>query len=300
MKGASKKTQPRSSGGSRLLVYFILAIFAVSIGYYVVLPAISPKQVSTTAPTISLNPSTDISGASSTISGANFSPHENITATFGGAVLHQTNSSTGASYCKTGSKGTFAGCMFWVPNLTPGTYKVAVLAGNKSADANFTVPPYAPPVSTVLVTLTSVGLGLVTQLVTRRVVDLNAERRMRTEVSAFQKEKREATLANDKAKLDKLKKRELAVHQEQLKVQKARFKVTGITFIPLLGVYYLMANFLGGYGVIVAYTPIPLFVGMIAGPTQSGAYFQLSLFWWYFLSSFAFSTLLSKLLHTTP
>jgi uncharacterized membrane protein (DUF106 family) len=73
--------------------------------------------------------------------------------------------------------------------------------------------------------------------------------------------------------------------------------VTAITFIPLLGVYYLMATFLGGYGVIVAYTPVPIPFLTTTGPTN-GVY-EVSLFWWYFLSSFTFSTILSKLLHTT-
>jgi uncharacterized membrane protein (DUF106 family) len=148
------------------------------------------------------------------------------------------------------------------------------------------------PESTFLVTLTSIGLGLITQLVTRYMVDLNVERRMKGEVSAFNKEKRDATAAGDKAKLEKLKKRELQVRQAQAKVSTARFKVTAITFIPLLGVYYLMATFLGGYGVIVAHSPIPI-------PYLVNGDGTVSLFWWYFLSSFTFSTILTKLLHTT-
>ena len=153
------------------------------------------------------------------------------------------------------------------------------------------------PEATLLVTLTSIGLGLVTQLVTRRVVDLNKERRMAAEVKAFNAEKRQATAAGDKAKLERLKKRELQVRQEQAKVSTARFKVTGITFVPLLVVYYLMANFLGGFNVLVAYSPIP--IPYLAAPYLLTGYWFVSLFWWYFLSSFTFSTMLSKLLHTT-
>jgi uncharacterized membrane protein (DUF106 family) len=134
-------------------------------------------------------------------------------------------------------------------------------------------------------------------MVTRTVVDLDKERKMRAEVNAFNKEKREATLAKDQVKLDKLKKRELAMRQEQAKVSTARLKVTGITFVPLLLVYYLMATFLGGYGVIVAFTPIP--IPVIAASTLIPGTYEVSLFWWYFLSSFTFSTMLSRLLHTT-
>ncbi len=160
----------------------------------------------------------------------------------------------------------------------------------------------APPEATLVVTLTSIGLGLVTQIVTRSVVDLAKERKMRAEVSEFNKEKREATAKGDKAKLEKLKKRELQVRQEQAKVSTARLKVTAITFVPLLAVYYLMANFLGGFNVLVAYSPIPvpyLAADYFVNGVFSG-YWYLSLFWWYLLSSFTFSTMLSRLLHTTP
>ncbi len=160
------------------------------------------------------------------------------------------------------------------------------------------VAKIAIPDATVIVTLTSIGLGLVTQIVTRQVVDLDKERKMRAEVNAFNKEKRDAQLKGDKAKLEKLKKRELQVRQEQAKVSTARLKVTGITFVPLLVVYYLMANFLGGFNVQVAFAPLP--VPLLAAPLQSVGYWWVSLFWWYFLSSFTFSTMLSKLLHTTP
>ena len=154
------------------------------------------------------------------------------------------------------------------------------------------------PEATFLVTLTAIALGIVTQVVTRRVVDLNAERRMRAEVNAFNKEKREATAKGDKVKLEKMKKRELQMRQEQARVSTARFKVTAITFVPLLLVYYLMADFLGGFSVLVAYTPVPIpyFAGNFI---QASGGWEVSLFWWYFLSSFTFSTMLSKLFHTT-
>ncbi len=200
--------------------------------------------------------------------------------------------------CVTLANGGISDCSFWVPKSAgAGPHEVSISAGGTAAAVTFTVPQYRPPESTVVVTLTSLFLGLVTQLVTRRVVDLNKERKMRAEVNAFNKEKREATLAKDKAKLDKLKKRELQVRQEQAKVSTARLKVTGITFVPLLLVYYLMASFLGGYSVIVAFSPIP--IPVIAAPTLNPGMFEVSLFWWYFLSSFTFSTMLSRLLHTT-
>lgn len=302
-KSKGRRPTSGSSGGSRIFSYILIALIVILVGYYVVLPAFTPRSATTTGipgststATVSLNPGSDISGASVTVTGKGFLPNSNVTISFDGSLRQLTNSSTGGATCRTGGSGALAACVFWVPgNSTSGAHTVTVKAG-ETAKATFHIPQYTPPVSTVLVTLTSISLGVITQVVTRRVVDLDAERRMRAEVSAFNKEKRDATLAKDKARLDKLKKRELAVQQEQMKVQKDRFKVTGITFVPLLAVYYLMATFLGGYGVIVAYTPIP--IPYFAGATQH-AYFQVSLFWWYFLSSFTFSTMIGRILHTT-
>ena len=302
----SRNRGSASPRGSRTFTYVLIAVISLLVAYFIVLPAFTPKApTGTTTPSnpnaaiVSLSPSTDITVYSSvTISGQNLQPKSNITATFNGAPLTLTNTTSGTVGCRTSASGSLAGCLFWVPQESAGSYGVVVTAGPTTAKATFNVPQYTPPVSTVLVTLTSVSLGLVTQLVTRKVVDLNAERRMRAEVSAFQKEKREATLAKDKTKLEKLKKREVAVQQEQFKVQRARLKVTGITFVPLLAVYYLMASFLGGYGVVVAVTSIP--IPIIAAATLTPGVYIVSLFWWYFLSSFTFSTMLSKLLHTTP
>jgi uncharacterized membrane protein (DUF106 family) len=302
------RSQPGSgsSGGTRTLSYILIALLVILVAYYVVLPAFTPKSATTIGGTstatstasVSLNPSTDIAGASVTVTGTGLTPKSNVSITFDGAPLQLTNAtSVGDAYCKTSGSGALAACTFWIPKVSSGPHVVLVAAGNETVKKTFTIPQYAPPVSTVLVTLTSISLGTITQLVTRRMVDLDAERKMRGEVNAFNKEKREATLAKDKVKLDKLKKRELQVQQEQFKVQRARLKVTAITFVPLLGVYYLMATFLGGYGVIVAYTPIP--IPYFAGATQTVSLFQVSLFWWYFLSSFTFSTMLSRLFHTT-
>lgn len=301
MMAAKNKSAP-SGGSSRTLNYIIIIVLAGLIFYVLVLPAFTPKGTSTTTTTtsassgtVSLTPSTDIAGTMVTVAGQTFPKDQNVTIEFDTTVFAATQLN---GTCTTDQTGALSNCEFWVPsNAATGQHTVTVTAGSSSTKATFTVPSYRPPDSTVVVTLTSLGLGFITQVVTRRVVDLNKERRMRAEVNAFNKEKREATLAKDQVKLDKLKKRELAMRQEQAKVSTARLKVTGITFVPLLVVYYLMATFLGGYGVIVAFTPIP--IPVLAAPTLVAGTYEVSLFWWYFLSSFTFSTMLSRLLHTT-
>ena len=213
----------------------------------------------------------------------------NVSAKFGPTPL---NMSRG---CTTNSVGSLSDCSFVVPDVASGSYEVTVSDGVNNKTFTFTIPPIAIPESTLLITMTAIGLSLVTQLVTKRVVNLDAERRMRAEVSAFNKEKRAATLAKDNAKLEKLKKRELPMRQEQAKVSTSRLKVTAITFVPLLAVYYLMASFLGGFGVVCAHSSIPIPYLVSNFSVEGGT---MALFWWYMLSSFTFSTLLTKLLHT--
>ena len=301
---AKKNKAAPTGSGSRTFTYVLVILIAFLVGYYVVLPAFSPRSptgaVHTTTPgstyAVSLTPSADIAGTMVTVSGQKLPANQNVSVKFDSTSFTRGDLN---GTCVTDSSGGLADCNFWVPpTASPGTHTVTVSFGTASATESFTIPQYSPPGSTVIVTLTSVGLGLITQLVTMRVVDLNKERMMRAELNAFNKEKREATLAKDKVKLDKLKKRELQMRQEQAKVSTARLKVTAVTFIPLLVVYYLMATFLGGYGVIVAFTPIP--IPVIAAPPLNPSVFEVSLFWWYFLSSFTFSTMLSRLLHTTP
>ncbi len=303
MSSAVRAREVRRSGARdtwSLPIAFTIAIALV--GLAMAVPALAQSPTSTSTGTSASQTTSSQSAASATISLSHTSggPGEEIIITASGLLANRTVTATFndtsrplGGTCTTNSAGKLSGCYFLVPVVASGSYTVTVSDGTNSPAVTFKVPPITIPESTLLVTMTAVGLSLVTQLVTRRVVNLDAERRMRAEVSAFNKEKRAATLAKDKAKLEKLKKRELPMRQEQAKVSSARLKVTAITFVPLLLVYYLMASFLGGFSVVVANSSIPI-------PYLVGAGGTMALFWWYMLSSFTFSTLLAKLLQTTP
>ena len=306
----------RVGGRWSLLVVFIAAVVLVCLA--MAIPAIALSTTSASANTVTVtvtstvtntSQSTTTSTSQSTssqpaapatvsLSRTSGGPGEKILLTASGLAFNRSVSATfnGSSLqlsgtCVTSQAGKLSGCYFLVPHIASGSYTVSVSDGTSSVTTVFKIPSITIPESTLMVTITAIGLSLVTQLVTRRVVDLDAERRMRAEISAFNKEKREATLAKDKAKLEKLKKRELPMRQEQAKVSTARLKVTAITFVPLLLVYYLMASFLGGFSVVVANSSLPI-------PYLVGGDGTMALFWWYMLSSFTFSTLLTKLLHT--
>jgi uncharacterized membrane protein (DUF106 family) len=153
------------------------------------------------------------------------------------------------------------------------------------------------PLSTLMVTLTAVGVGLVSNLLTRRFVDLNAERRIKAELNAFNAELKAAVRAKDKEKEQRLRKKEQQMAQMRLKISSGRTKISVVTIVPFLAVYYGLSALMGGLGVTVAYSPVPLCIPstVICLVGQNGA---VSLFWWYFLSSLTFTGILTRLLGT--
>jgi len=149
------------------------------------------------------------------------------------------------------------------------------------------------PDSTLIITSTAIFLGFMSNVATRFLVDLKRERRMRAEVAAFDKELKKAVADKDKEKEEKLKKKKTQMDQMRLKASTGRFKVVLVTWLPFIAVYYLMANFVGGFQEAVAFSPIP--IPVIVNATNG----SMVLIYWYFLSSLSFSTLMTKLLGTS-
>jgi len=141
----------------------------------------------------------------------------------------------------------------------------------------------------LLVALTAIVLNIISNVATRLLTDVERARRIRAEVRAFRKELRQATLAKDKAKLDKLKKKEKLMMKEEMKISTQRMKPMLLFWIPFIIIYYLLASFIGGYNTIVAISPISL---PIIGT-------EIGLIWWYLISSLAFSAIITKLLGTS-
>jgi len=167
------------------------------------------------------------------------------------------------------------------------------------------VDPTAIPIATLLVTAVALLLNLISNTVTRLFTDVDRARKINTEVKAFREELKQAILTKDKVKEKKLKKKEKQMMELQMKVTKDRMKPMLLFWIPFIAVYYLLATFLGGYDAIVALSPIPinLYIINIGVPVEIGGSlvgYGFSLFWWYLISSFAFSAIIMKLLKTSP
>lgn len=152
------------------------------------------------------------------------------------------------------------------------------------------------PMYTLLVASTAIILNIISNVATRLLTDVERARRIRAEVKAFRKELRQATLAKDKAKLEKLKKKETLMMKAEMKVSTQRMKPMLLFWIPFIIIYYLLAAFIGGYNTVVAISPIPVI------PVSLSPFIlvkEIGLIWWYLISSLAFSAIITKLLGTS-
>lgn len=152
-----------------------------------------------------------------------------------------------------------------------------------------------PPYSTVAVALTSIFFSIVSNALTRVFVDVEAERRMRAEIAKFTRELQQAIKSGNKQEEEKLKKKQATIQQMQLKISKDRMKVLAVTIVPFFILYYVIVGFIGTPW--VAYSPF--YIPFIMSQIPNSQLFQVNLFGWYLICSFAFSGIISKIFKTS-
>ena len=136
--------------------------------------------------------------------------------------------------------------------------------------------PYSQiPQATVLTIGIAIALGLMSATAAKLLVDYDMVKNSMREFQAWNKELQKARKANDTSTVSKLMKKQEAMTKMQARASMEQFKVTAVTFVPFLLLWYLLSAVFGGSVVAVSPFPLPL-----AGT-------QLSFVSWYFLSSFA-------------
>jgi uncharacterized membrane protein (DUF106 family) len=136
-------------------------------------------------------------------------------------------------------------------------------------------PYIAIPQATFFTVGIAMVLGLTSSTAAKLLVDYNMIRNTMKEVQAWRKEMDQAKKANDEQTLSKLMKKSQPMMKLQSRASMEQFKVTAVTFVPFLLLWYLL-NAVFGHN-IVAISPFALpLVGT-----------QLNFISWYFLSSFA-------------
>ena len=138
------------------------------------------------------------------------------------------------------------------------------------------IQPYsAIPQSTLLTIGIALVLGLTSSTAAKLLVDYNMVRNTMRDVSAWRKEMDEAKKAKDEQTLSKLMKKSQAMMKQQSRASMEQMKVTAVTFVPFLLIWYLLNAVLGAN--TVAFAPFPL---PIMGTS-------LRFFYWYLLCSFS-------------
>jgi uncharacterized membrane protein (DUF106 family) len=146
--------------------------------------------------------------------------------------------------------------------------------------------PTEPPWSTIFIFLLAAVITFLMNLANRLLTNPKKIEAWRKEVSKWYQQFREAQKSGDKKQMEKLMKKQQQILQLQTKISWQSTKVMLLFFIPLMVIWF----FLGG---IYREANIAFFPGV--GWNLPIPVFGPSLFWWYMLCSFLFSTLFSHL-----
>ena len=118
-------------------------------------------------------------------------------------------------------------------------------------------------------------MALISSTAAKVLVDYDMVRSTMKEVQAWQKELNAAKKAKDEQTTSKLMKKSQAMMKQQSRASMEQMKVTAVTFVPFLLIWYLLNAVLGSN--TVAFAPFPL---PIMGTS-------LRFFYWYLLCSFS-------------
>jgi len=149
-----------------------------------------------------------------------------------------------------------------------------------------------PLQNTFLVICEAIGVNLLYAFGRRRFTNVEKMRRYNAEMKAFRSEMSEATKSGDKTKVEKLKKKQQQMQKMQAEISMDQMKPTLMFMIPLFGVYYLVRIFVG-INTVLAFAPFPIQLFNIGPPLD------INFFWWYFICSFTFSGIVSRLFGLT-
>ena len=149
-------------------------------------------------------------------------------------------------------------------------------------------PPTSPPWSTLFIFLLAATISFLLSLANRLTTDPEKTKAWRKEIAEWNEQLREARKSGNKKQMEKLMKKQQYILQIQAKMSWQSMKVSFLFFIPLMIVWFFLNN-------TYTYEGSPIAVAYFPGIGAQLLWFP-SLFWWYLLCSFLFSTLFSHLL----
>ena len=156
-----------------------------------------------------------------------------------------------------------------------------VVAWVKGALTPYIGNPPQMPSSTLFTIGVATVMALISSTAAKLLVDYDMVRSTMKEVQAWQKELNAAKKAKDEQTVSKLMKKSQAMMKQQSRASMEQMKVTAVTFVPFLIVWYTLNAVLGPHP--VAYAPFPL--PFLSTMTSLGV--PLTFFYWYLLCSFS-------------
>lgn len=150
-----------------------------------------------------------------------------------------------------------------------------IVAWVKGALAPYIGDPPQIPLSTLFTIGVAAMMAIISSTAAKVLVDYDMVRSTMKEVQAWQKELNAAKKAKDEPTVSKLMKKSQPMMKQQSRASMEQMKVTAVTFVPFLLIWYLLNAVLGSN--TVAYAPFPL---PMIGTT-------LRFFYWYLLCSFS-------------
>jgi len=156
-----------------------------------------------------------------------------------------------------------------------------VVAWVKGALTPYIGNPPQMPSSTLFTIGVATVMALISSTAAKVLVDYDMVRSTMKEVQAWQRELNAAKKAKDEPTVSKLMKKSQAMMKQQSRASMEQMKVTAVTFVPFLIVWYTLNAVLGRS--TVAYAPFPL--PFLSTVTSLGV--PLTFFYWYLLCSFS-------------
>jgi uncharacterized membrane protein (DUF106 family) len=142
------------------------------------------------------------------------------------------------------------------------------------------------PTATFIIMLISMAVSLsnacLNRLLTSRLVGWEQYRTMQRETSEYRAQMTQAMRKNDKKLLEKLKKKEPQILNMQKKMAKPQLILFALSFSYIL-IWFIIPQYI--------HVPYAAYIPGIGG---------IAVVWWYFICSFLFGTLSSRLLGTMP
>lgn len=150
------------------------------------------------------------------------------------------------------------------------------------------------PFYTFIVVLMSIGVNLIYAVGRLKLTNVEKMRRYTAEMKAFRAEMSAAVKEGNKQKQERLKKKQQQMQKMQMEMTMQNFKPTILFTVPLFGVYFLVSGFINNAHVcVLALSPIQIPLIITSIPSE------MPFFWWYFICSFAFSTIITRLFGLT-